>query len=321
MIVLWRITTRCNYACGFCAYDRRRAIARRDVVADEAARFGRLLAAWGETRRRRILLSWLGGEPLLWNPILPLSRALAGPSLAISATTNGSVLHRPWARAEILASFAELTVSIDGPAAVHDRLRGASGAYARVEAGVRALNAERHASGVALRLRANVVLMRDTVAHFAQLCETLADWGIDEITFNQLGGRDRPEFFPPQQLQPRDTEELATGMPALVSHLANRGVHLCADPLYLRRLHASAVGLPLAIDDCQLGRDFLFVDECGIASPCSFSGDTYGVPIASLKTIADLDALHLRFAERHAVERCASCDDCPSTQTFAKFAA
>ncbi|WP_260599214.1 radical SAM protein [Sphingomonas endolithica] len=321
MIVLWRITTRCNYACGFCAYDRRLDIARNDVAEQEARRFGALLSSWGAARRRRVLLSWLGGEPLLWPPILPLSAALTGPTLAISATTNGSVLHRAATRAAILTTFAELTVSIDGPAMVHDRLRGANGAHARVEAGVRALHAERRAGGAPLRLRANVVLMRDTVDHFAQLCEELADWGIDEITFNQLGGRDRPAFFPSQRLRPADIAAMATAMPGLARRLAGRGVRLCADPLYLSRLHASAVGVPLSVDDCQLGRDFLFIDEHGVVSPCSFSGDAYGVPIATLQTIADIDALHGRFARRHVSARCANCDDCPSTQAFAKFAA
>lgn len=321
MIVLWRITTRCNYACGFCAYDRRLDFARSDVAEQEARRFGGLLAEWAVARKRRVLLSWLGGEPLLWRPILPLSAALAGPSLAISATTNGSLLHRAETRTAILASFAELTVSLDGPAAIHDRLRGAVGAHARVRDGIRALHAERLARGAPLRLRANVVLMRDTLDHFADLCDTLADWGVDEITFNQLGGRDRPAFFPAQRLRPAAISALAQASPRLVARMAARGVRLCADPLYLSRLTASALGRTLPVDECQLGRDFLFVDERGIASPCSFSSEAYGVPIATLRTVADMDALHARFARAHAAARCQACDDCPSTQTFGKFAA
>jgi MoaA/NifB/PqqE/SkfB family radical SAM enzyme len=321
MIVLWRITTRCNYACGFCAYDRRLDIARCEVAEEEARRFGGLLADWAAARGQRVLLSWLGGEPLLWRPILPLSAALAGPALTISATTNGSLLHRADTRAAILATFAELTVSIDGPAEIHDRLRGAFGAHARVQAGIEALHAERRANGAPLRLRANVVLMRDTVDHFAELCDELADWGVDEITFNQLGGRDRPVFFPAQRLRPADIALLAASSPGLVARLAARGVRLCADPMYLSRLRASALDRAIPVDDCQLGRDFLFIDERSVASPCSFSSDAYGVPLEELRTVSDIDSLHARFSDRHAAARCANCDDCPSTQTFAKFAA
>ena len=319
MIVLWRTTTRCNYACGFCAYDRRLGGPRSDVKQAEAVRFGTLLADWSRARGERVLLSWLGGEPLLWRPVWTVSAQLAGAGLAISATTNGSTLHHDAVRAAAIATFAELTVSVDAPAPIHDRLRGRSGAWDRVRDGIRALAAAR--GNATIRLRANVVLMRETIGHFADLCAALADWGVDEITFNQLGGRDRPAFFPAQRLRPVDIAALAAVLPALRRKLAARGVRLCGDARYLERLRASASGEALAVEDCLPGRGFLFVDEQGMASPCSFSGDAYGIPIASLRTVADLDALPARFAAARASRRLASCDDCPSTQTFAKFAA
>ncbi|WP_447765118.1 radical SAM protein [Sphingopyxis panaciterrae] len=319
MIILWRTTTQCNYACGFCAYDRRLDGVRSEVAANEAVRFGELLAAWGRTRGERVLLSWLGGEPLLWQPVWEVSARLAKAGLAISATTNGSTLHRAGVRAAVVASFAELTVSIDGPAAIHDRLRGRAGAWDRVRDGVRALSAAR--GDAPFKLRANIVLMRETIGSFADLCTALADWGIDEITFNQLGGRDRPEFFPAQRLRPADIAMLAGLLPALRQKLSARDVTLCGDALYIERLRASASGTALRVDNCRPGGAFLFVDEHGILSPCSFSGEAYGVPIASLRTAADLDALPARFAAARAAQRLTTCDDCPSTQTFAKFAA
>nr|WP_315381827.1 radical SAM protein [uncultured Sphingomonas sp.] len=319
MIVLWRVSTRCNYACGFCAYDRRLPIARGAADMEEVLRFGRLLGEWSKARARPVLLSWLGGEPLLWPSVWDVSAALAGEGLAISATTNGSMLHRPEARTAILAHFAELTVSIDGPAPVHDRLRGRAGAWEAVREGVRALVAARGTA--ALKLRANIVLMRETIEHFAALCATLADWGMQEITFNQLGGRDRPEFFPAQRLRPVDVARLESLLPALRERLAARGVTLCGDARYLERLRASAAGDALAVEDCRPGSDFLFIDEHGVAAPCSFSGAAYGVPLAALRTIGDLDALPMRFAAARAARRLATCTDCPSTQNFAKFCA
>lgn len=319
MIVLWRTTTRCNYACAFCAYDRRLDIVRHEVGVAEALRFGRLLAEWSRARTTPVLLSWLGGEPLLWRSVWDLSAALAGEGLAISATTNGSTLHRAEARASILAHFVELTVSIDGPALVHDRLRGRAGAWDKVREGLCALGAERGTAP--LKLRANIVLMRETIAHFAGLCATLADWGVQEITFNQLGGRDRPDFFPAQRLRPADVAHLASLVPQLRQRLAARGVTLCGDARYLDRLRASASAESLAVDDCNPGRDFLFIDEHGVVAPCGFSGAAYGIPLAALRTVADLDALPARFAAARAARRLATCGDCPSTQTFAKFAA
>ena len=322
MIVLWRVTERCNYACGFCAHDRRLGGARHETAADEALRFGRLLCDWGRARGEPILLSWLGGEPLLWRPALPVSRLLsASAGIRISATTNGSTLHRPAVRDAVLDAFAELTISVDAFAPGHDRLRGMNGAWHRARAGIMALANDRRARGARLKLRANVVLMRATLPDFPDLCETLGDWGVDEITFNQLGGRDRPEFFPDQRLRPEDVAALAACVPRLRARLAGRGILLCGDTRYLDRFRASAAGEAIAVAQCPLGASFLFVDTQGLIAPCSFSTADYGIPIASLRTPADFETLPARFAAAHAAARCAACGDCPSTQIFAKFAA
>lgn len=319
MIVLWRTTTSCNYACGFCAYDRRLRGPRHEITEADAVRFGDLLVKWSHARDVPVLLSWLGGEPLLWRPLWSLSSHLSRAGLRLSATTNGSTLHHPEVQAAVLASFAELTVSVDGPEDIHDRLRGRVGAWRRVRAGIAVL-AEARPSGT-LKLRANVVLMRETIEHFAELCMELAAWGIDEITFNQLGGRDRPTFFPAQRLLPTDVARFAAALPALRERLASDGVTLCGDDRYVERLRASAAGAAIPITDCQPGSSFLFIDEHGIAAPCSFSTEDYGVPISSLRSIADLDTLPARFAAARRTRRLATCDDCPSTQAFAKFAA
>lgn len=319
MIVLWRVTEHCNLACGFCAYDRRLPGPRRQVDADTVLRLG---AALGDYRRRtgeRVLLSWLGGEPLLWRPLLAVSRTLHEQHvLAISATTNGTGLQRPDLRAGLLASFAELTVSVDGMADFHDRLRGGRGTWARLRAGVIALRAARDAATP--RLRANVVLMRDNLAGFAELCLELADWGIDEITFNQLGGRDRPEFFPAHSLRPADVEALCALLPSLRARLDERGVRLCAGDAYLRRLAASAAQVPLPVHDCAPGERFLFIDEAGRIAPCSFTSDVYGVPVSAIADGRDLAGLASGWRHARSSARAAVCDDCPSTHVFEKFA-
>lgn len=319
MIVLWRVTERCNYACGFCAYDRRVERSRRVVAADEAERFGRLLGDYAAATGEPVLLSWLGGEPLLWRPVFALSQTLRESGVAISATTNGSTLHLPGVRRDILAAFAELTVSVDEFAERHDALRGSTGGWERMRAGVLALATER--AGTPIKLRANVVLMRTNLAEFAELCLELAGWGIDEITFNQLGGRDRPEFFPAHGLRTADVAALAALLPKLRIELARRGVRLCGNERYVERIGASADGRAMAGNGCRPGEQFLFVDECGRIAPCSFSVEDYGIDIASLRGVGDLLALPARFAAAHARQRCGTCADCPSTHVFDKFAA
>ena len=66
-----------------------------------------------------------------------------------------------------------------------------AGAFAKLAQTVPALVAERYAAGAGLKVRVNIVLMRDNIAGFAPLCRMLAGWGVDEISFNQAG-RARP---------------------------------------------------------------------------------------------------------------------------------
>lgn len=320
MIVLWRVTTQCNLGCGFCAYDRRLPGPRTRAPLAEIERVGALLGALQHHDGEPVLLSWLGGEPLLWPELLAASVRLRHEhGLAISATSNGTTLRQPGVRAALLDGFSELTLSIDGLAAFHDHVRGWPGGWMRLRDGVQALARSRTMQGAALRLRANVVLMRGNLDQFDPLCDALADWGIDEITFNQLGGRDRPEFFPAQALQPDDVATLADALPALRARMAERGVRLCGSAAYLQRLHASATQQALPVDDCQPGQRFLFIDEAGRVSPCSFSTDAHAVALAQLRSVEDLHALPRTYRTLRTQRPLAVCRDCPSTQVFTKF--
>lgn len=321
MIVLWRVTEVCNLACAFCAYDRR--VQRSRGVADpgQVRRFAALLGAFRRRSGERVLLSWLGGEPLLWPPLFELSRELrVRHGIELSATSNGTHLHRPEVIESIVQTFTEFTVSVDGPEAFHDRLRGRAGLWRRLREGVLSLDRHRRQRAAPLKLRANVVLMRDNLPMFAALCEELATWGIDEITFNQLGGRDRPEFFPEHGLRLADVAALRQLLPALRERLAASGVALCGHAAYLQRLEASARQQALPVADCAPGEQFLFVDEAGRVAPCSFSSADYGVPVDELETVDELFALRERFRAKRARIPAPACSDCPSNHVFAKFA-
>lgn len=320
MIVLWRVTDKCNLACGFCAYDRRLSLARSSVEAGPVARFGRLLGQYRQHTGRPVLVSWIGGEPLLWRPWHDCSQLLQErDGLAVSATTNGTTLHRQAVRGQVIASLTELTVSVDGFAEFHNHIRGWPDGWQQLKMALQSLDRERRDAGAALKLRANLVVMRDNLATFGAVCQELADWGFDEITFNQLGGRDRPEFFADHRLDPVAAQTLVQLVPPLQTLLARRGVRLCASAPYLARIVASAGEVRLPVADCAAGQRFLFIDERNRVAPCSFTVDDYGVALDQIRTVDDLLDLPARFAAARARTAQPVCDDCPSTQVFAKF--
>jgi MoaA/NifB/PqqE/SkfB family radical SAM enzyme len=251
-------------------------------------------------------------------------------------------------RAFVIENLAELTVSVDGIGAVHDRLRSSLGGFDRLEHDVRALVREKALAGGGPRVRVNTVLMADNVEQFPALCERLATWGIDEISFNQLGGNDRPEFHATHRLVLADVERFGAELPRVRESLAARGIRLLGGDRYLERLRATATGRNLRVADCSpaaqivarggeaadatRARDYvgdamraseqtLFITEAGIVAPCSFTTADYGVPVSELDSVAALRALPARVRAKRAAQRSPWCDDCPSTQLFDKFAA
>jgi MoaA/NifB/PqqE/SkfB family radical SAM enzyme len=147
MIVLWRVSNHCNLACPFCAYDKRLGLPREEADPGRVARFIELLGAWRGATGQPVLLSWLGGEPLLWAPRAELDARAAEQGVDLSLTTNGTRLGAPQVRAELVRRYREVTISIDGMADFHDAMRGWRGAFAKLAQTVPALVAERDAAG------------------------------------------------------------------------------------------------------------------------------------------------------------------------------
>jgi MoaA/NifB/PqqE/SkfB family radical SAM enzyme len=319
LVVVWRVNEACDLDCAYCEFARGHGGPRRSARAADVVGFGRVLAEAQARTGRRVLLSFLGGEPLLWPPLWRVSAALRTAGLGLSVTTNGTRLGAPGVVQALCAHFSEVTVSVDGGAEQHDTLRRAPGLHARLRAGVKALHAARAAVGHGPRLRANTVLTHASVRGLEALAVELAGWGIEALTFNALGGEPGDPFFDRERLRPADLAWLAGAVPGMRARLRARGLRLLGTHRYLERLAWSAHGVPVPVADCRPGADFLFVGVDGHAAPCSFTGPAYGIPVRALATPAALLALRARFERARAARPAGPCADCPSTQHFDKF--
>ena len=279
-----------------------------------------MLAEYQRATGDPVLVSWIGGEPFLFSSLPELTVVFTKElGLRLSATTNGTALGSASVRELILAYYTELTVSVDGVGSVHDGLRGWRGGYAALRDAVVQLAEAKRTNQHGPLLRANVVLMRQTLSEFEKLCVELAGWGIEEITFNQLGGRDRPEFFPEHRLLAENAVWLSQEIPRLRGRLAGLGVVLKGSDNYLRRIRASSGDESIPITACRPGEQFLFINEAAIASPCNYTTQGYGVALDELDCVNALLELPKRFARSRLEARLPPCEDCHSTQVFEKF--
>jgi radical SAM protein with 4Fe4S-binding SPASM domain len=132
VVCVWELTLACNARCIHCGSDAGKPRAR-ELDTDEA------LALVGELSTLGCQsITFSGGEPLLRSDWPVLAAAIRASGIRLEMITNGLLAAE---QADIIASsgFWAITVSVDGPEAVHDHLRGGEGCLAETLRGVKAL--------------------------------------------------------------------------------------------------------------------------------------------------------------------------------------
>jgi MoaA/NifB/PqqE/SkfB family radical SAM enzyme len=141
------LTERCNLTCGHCGCWRQPGPELDEPTAAAYA---------GEMIRAGVLaVSFCGGEVLLRADLGDLLRRFERAGMVTRVTTNGALVPD---RLDDLRHATTLKVSVDGPAAVHDRLRGA-GSHAAALAAVEA------ARSTGLEVQLNTVLGAPLLPH------------------------------------------------------------------------------------------------------------------------------------------------------------
>ncbi len=98
------------------------------------------------------MISLFGGEPFLYPDVIPLIQEIKKRGLTLTIITNGWFLERH-ARAIVEAGVDTIAVSVDGPPALHDRIRGRDSSFDRLADGVRAVSEWRRRLGKVLPLQ------------------------------------------------------------------------------------------------------------------------------------------------------------------------
>lgn len=180
------ITHGCNLSCRYCYADTGSARTMDMATARAAVDF--LLKESRELRQ--VSLSFLGGEPLLHFPLVQGvvdyaegTARDAGKAISFSLTTNGTLL------SPVLTDYLDrhrvgITISMDGPADVHDAqrpMRGGGGSFARLQPRVREFLATPRPRPVGAR----VTLTRES-GPVLDLYRFLRGLGFQEVGFSPV---------------------------------------------------------------------------------------------------------------------------------------
>ncbi len=185
--VVWEITTKCDQPCQHCG--TRAGPARpSELSTEECLEVAQSLV---DLRAREVTL--IGGEAYLRGDVLTIVSYLADRGVRVTMQTGGRAFTKERARIFRDAGLSGLGVSIDGPALVHDKLRGNLGSH---RAAVRALDNAREV-GLVLSAnsqinRLNAHLLKETAALLQQ--KGVQAWQV-QLTGPMGRAADHPEWI------------------------------------------------------------------------------------------------------------------------------
>ena len=185
-VVVWNCTRRCNLACRHCYSDSSPG-RFPELSSDDAAA---LIADVAQMGCPALLFS--GGEPLVRRDLLDLVAEARSRGLAVTLSTNGTLVTRPVAERLADLGVRYVGISLDGIGAVHDRFRGRSGAFERSLRGIRALREAGVRAGV------RVTLSPPAIAAMPDLLDLVEREDVGRLCVYHLvpAGRGRAEGLP-----------------------------------------------------------------------------------------------------------------------------
>lgn len=162
--------SRCNCRCVMC--DIWKETGKAEIGISELKRhvedFKRLSVEW-------VVLS--GGEPLMHSDLFRLCALLKTQGIRITLLSTGLLLTRH--ASSIVNSLDDVIVSLDGPPAIHDRIRRVPGAFCALERGVNAI----HALQPAFPIRARSTVQRANYFCLRETARTAKNLGLLSISF------------------------------------------------------------------------------------------------------------------------------------------
>lgn len=170
-IIVMMPHSRCNCRCVMCDIWKANHD-KREISAEELQKHVKHFKKLGV---REVVFS--GGEALMHSNLWKLCDVLRENQISITLLSTGLMLERN-AR-EILASFRDVIVSVDGSKDVHDRIRNIPQGFEKLSAGVRALKSLKPD----YRVTARCVLQRHNFADFGNIIKATKEIGLDQVSF------------------------------------------------------------------------------------------------------------------------------------------
>jgi radical SAM protein with 4Fe4S-binding SPASM domain len=200
--LFWECTLRCNLRCTHCGSSCEPSSPVRELTTDEMLCILQTVAEDFDTSRMAMAIT--GGEPLMRPDLFQIMAQMQRLGMLIGIVSNATLLTPDKAARLVDVGMRTISISLDGPEAVHDAVRG-KGTFAKTMQGI---EVARRAGiplveAITCVRPANVSLLRETE-------RLVRDAGANNwrlITIDRMGrvaGEANPEFW----LEPPEVRKL-----------------------------------------------------------------------------------------------------------------
>lgn len=252
------LTQRCNLSCAMCAVWEGRRDGLPDAAAVSLLHESRSLGATTFTPS--------GAEPLMRKSTVELLEEASALGFAeIAMVTNGALVPKVAARLSRISGL-RLNISIDGPRAVHDALRG-DGSYDQALAGLKAAADHGIATGVSAVLMAPTLATLDHVLDLAERFQ-LSFASVQPFQPEIAGaGRDHGRFI----FEPHARGAVSAALARFAERADRVGVAIHTRAAFSHFVPYLFDGQrPVPAGGCQMPGRFILVDVKGNTFPCFF---------------------------------------------------
>lgn len=261
--------SRCNCRCKMC--DIWKTTGAQEISIQDLERQLESIERLGV---RWVVLS--GGEPLMHSSLWRLVDLLRDRQIRITLLSSGLLLGRH--AASVVQLVDDVIISLDGPAEVHDSIRGVSGAFDITAAGIASIL--EHDPG--FRISARCTVQRSNFRHLRDTVDAAKQLRLNSISF-LAADIDSPAFARPNGwpmekkaaigLASDEIAGLEREIEALISR-ADYGGFVCESPAKLRRIVSHFRALigeesPVA-PACNAPWNSAVVEADGTVRPCFF---------------------------------------------------
>ncbi len=194
VLVFWETTKACLLACQHCRAHAQREPLPAELTTAEAEQLLSDVAAFG---RPAPVMVFTGGDLLMRRDIFHLLDVARTLGIRVAVSPSATVLADDTAMRRFKdLDVHSLSLSLDGPEAIHDRIRGIPGTYRST------VTALRTAQSAGLTAQINTVVMRSTVDHLPEVVSLLIREHVHvwEVFFLIATGRAlASEYLSPQE--------------------------------------------------------------------------------------------------------------------------